>query len=74
VATDRLNQQIFRIVNAARDLQRAQLVVQASRQLSPENRQMLREAETAAAIALNTAERELREYIDNDYTKREDTK
>jgi hypothetical protein len=35
---------------------------------------MLREAETAAAIALNTAERELREYIDNNYTKREDTK
>ena len=74
VATDRLNQLIFRLVNTARDLQRAQLVVQASRQLSSENRQMLRDAETSTAIALSTAERELREHIDSDYIKREDTK
>ena len=74
MATDRLNQHIFRLMNTARDLQRAQLVVQASRQLSPENRAMLRDAETATAIALSTAERELREHIDSDYIKREDTK
>ena len=74
MVTDRLNQLIFRLVNTARDLQRAQLVVQASRQLSSENRAMLREAETATAIALSTAERELREHIDSDYIKREDTK
>ena len=71
MVTDRLNQLIFRLVNTARDLQRAQLVVQASRQLSSENRQMLRDAETSTAIALSTAERELREYIDNN---QEDTK
>ena len=74
MATDRLNQHIFRLMNTARELQRAQLVVQASRQLSPENRAMLREAETATAIALSTAERELSEHIDSDYIKREDTK
>ncbi len=72
MTVDQLNKRIYRLTNAARDHQRAQIIQLGAGLMSPENRKILREAETSCAAALFLAQNALREYISETYVPRKD--